>query len=380
MKKTNGFTLVELLATIIIIGVIAVIVVPTIINDIEESKIKLYETQVQNIELSAKKWATKYRKDLDTEYLNSTYISIQMLKDLKLLTNEKLKNPSTGGEMNGCVEISYDYDNKIYKYNYDNKNVSCNDKTKKGYYYTKNNDTWEKVLTYQINSIYSYLVGNEQENIVASGSGLYDMEDRYVFRGRIENNYVKLDGSYFRIISLDKNSKSLKLISLDKNGSGVWGNTTNISLNTTTLYTETINKQLYSSITNHNVKWNIGKITDTNNLNLNAIRTYESKSQIDSEIALITMSEYMESSTNGDCSAGIFASCANETYLNIPDSWTMTTTENTVAYIDSNKGLSFESDLANVHHNIYRVLNIKTMERIGTGTYDDPFIITTESK
>ena len=380
MKKTKGFTLVELLATIIIIGVIAVIVVPTVINNIEESKIKLYETQVQNIELSAKKWATKYRKDLDTEYLNSTYISVQMLKDLNLLTNEKIKNPSTGGIMNGCVEISYDYDNKIYKYNYDNKNISCNDKTKKGYYYTKNSDTWEKVLTYQINSIYSYLVGNEQENIVASGSGLYDMEDRYVFRGRIENNYVKLDGSYFRIISLDKNSKSLKLISLDKNGSGVWGNTTNISLNTTTLYTETINKQLYSSIINHNVKWNIGKITDTNNLNLNTIRTYESKSQIDSEIALITMSEYMESSINGDCSNGIIASCGNETYLNIPDSWTMTTTENTVAYIDLNKGLSFENDLSNVHHNIYRVLNIKTMERIGTGTYDDPFIITTESK
>ena len=379
MKKRNAFTLVELLATIVIIGVVAIIVVPTVINNIEESRIKLYETQIQNIELSAKKWATEYRKELDNEYLNPTFISIKMLQDAGFLTNEKLKNPSTGGEMNGCIKISYNYDNKIYQYKYDNKNVSCNDKSEKGYYYVKNNDTWEKDLTYQINSIYSYLVGSEQENIVASGSGLYDMQDRYVFRGRIENNYVKLDGSYFRIISLDKNSKSLKLISLDKNGSGVWGNTTNISLSTTTLYTETINKQLYSSITNHNVKWNIGKITDTNNLNLNAIRTYESKAQIDSEIALITMSEYIESSIDSACIAGNLASCANETYLNIPDSWTMTTTENTVAYIDASKGLNFESDLANVHHDIYRVLNIKTMERIGTGTYDDPFIITTES-
>ena len=378
MKKRNAFTLVELLATIVIIGVVAIIVVPTVINNIEEARTKVYETQIQNVELSAKKWATENRKELDTEYLNPTFISIKMLKDSGFLVNEKLTNPSTGGEMNGCVKISYNYDNKIYEYKYDNKNVSCNDKTEKGYYYTKKNDTWKKDLTYQINSIYSYLVGNEQENIVASGDGLYDMEDRYVFRGRIENNYVKLDNSYFRIISLDKNAKSLKLISLDKNGSGVWGNTTNISLNTTTLYTETINKQLYSNIINRNMKWNIGKITETNNLNLNAVRTYESKSQIDSEIALITMSEYMESSTNVACIAGDLASCANETYLNIPDSWTMTTTENSVAYINSNKGLAFENDLANVHHNIYRVLNIKTMERIGTGTYDDPFIITTE--
>ena len=378
MKKINGFTLVELLATIVIIGVVAIIVVPTVINNIEEARIKLYETQIQNVELSAKKWATENRKELDNEYLNPTFISLTMLKDTGFLTNEKIKNPSTGGEMNGCIKISYDYDNKIYKYKYDGKNISCNDKTEKGYYYTKKNNIWEKDLTHQINSIYSYLVGSEQENIVSSGSGLYDMENRYVFRGRIENNYVKLDGAYFRIISLDKNSKSLKLISTDKNGSGVWGNTTNISLNTTTLYTETINKQLYSNVINHNVKWNIGKITETNNLNLNAVRTYESKSQIDSEIALITMSEYMESSIDGACAAGNLASCANETYLNIPDSWTMTTTENTVAYINSNKALAFESDLANVHHNIYRVLNIKTMEKIGTGTYNDPFIITTE--
>ena len=39
MKKINGFTLVELLATIVIIGVVAIIVVPTVINNIEEARI-----------------------------------------------------------------------------------------------------------------------------------------------------------------------------------------------------------------------------------------------------------------------------------------------------------------------------------------------------
>ena len=86
----------------------------------------------------------------------------------------------------------------------------------------------------------------------------------------------------------------------------------------------------------------------------------------------------MESSIDAACAAGDLASCANETYLTIPDSWTMTTTENKVAYVDSEKKLVFESDLTNAHHNIYRVLNIKPMEKIGSGTLSDPFIITTE--
>ena len=45
MKKINGFTLVELLATIVIIGVVAIIVVPTVINNIEEARTKIYETR-----------------------------------------------------------------------------------------------------------------------------------------------------------------------------------------------------------------------------------------------------------------------------------------------------------------------------------------------
>lgn len=375
MKK--GFTLIELLAVIIIIGVVALIAVPAVMNNIEKSKEKMYTVQVQNIELAAKKWATDNSSELDSEYLNTSFVSIEMLQDLDYLAKDKLKNPKTGEIMNGCVAVTYNTSNKAYNYKYDDSNLDCSTKSINGYYYKKNeSNTWEKDVTNQKESIFSYLVGSENENIVVSGSGLYDMEDRYVFRGNVTNNYVKLNGTYFRILSLDKTAKTMKLIATTNSGSAVWGTTTeNNNFNTSTLYTETLNKSLYPTITNINIKWNIGKIENTSQLNINAVRTYEAKTKIESELGLISMSEYMEASTNIDCSNGILASCSLDNYLDIKDSWTTTTTTSSVVYIDASKGISYETDLISAHHNIYRTLNVIPMEKSGTGTYSDPFII-----
>ena len=378
MKK--GFTLVELLATIVIIGVVALIAVPSVVDNIKLSKEKLYKTQIQNIEIAAKKWATASADQLDSTYLNSSFVSVIMLQELGYLSNEKLKNPNTGEVMQGCVEIAYIPENKMYTYTYDEENDNCATMLKKGYYYQKNSDNnWEKNTTKEKVSIFSYLVGESNKNIVVSGNGLYDMEDRYVFRGNVTNNYVKIDNTYFRILSLDKTTKTMKVISVDKNGSAVWGGTDNSNFNSSKLYTTLLNNDLYNEVTNKNVKWNVGKIESTDNLNLNAIRTYESKVKIESNIGLISMSEYIEASTNQDCSAGTFASCAYDNYLNMADAWTMTTTDSAVAYIDTNKGLSYETDLINSHHNIHRTLNINAVEVNGTGTITEPFIITLES-
>lgn len=376
MKK--GFTLVELLAVIVIIGVVTLIAVPSITKNISSTKKRLYKVQVQDIELSAKKWATDSYESLDKEYLNSSYVSITMLQELGYLSKEKIYSPKDKSVMQGCIEVTYNMNDKTYSYTYDDNNVDCSNKSNKGYYYKKNDSgDWVVDSSNQKESIYSYLVGIDGSNVVSYGSGLYDMEDRYVFRGNVTNNYVKIGASEFRILSLDKTTKAMKLISSSNSGSAVWGTTTNNSFNASTLYTTKLNESIYSSITNTNVKWNIGTIENITELNLNAVKAYESKTKIVSEIGLISMSEYIEASTNVECSNGIFSSCSLENYLNIPDSWTTTTTEESVVYIDSSKGLSFENDLINAHHNIYRVINVVTMEKMGSGTALDPFVIST---
>ena len=374
MKK--GFTLVELLAVIIIIGVVALIAVPSVMKSIDQSKEKSYSIQVENIEISSKKWATDNIDELDSEYLNSSFVSVNMLRDLGYLAKDKIKNPKTGEEMQGCVKVAYDSASKTYAYTYDDSNTDCTNRNENGYYYQKDTDeNWKRDDSNKRESIYSFLLGEDNSNVVVSGSGLYDMEDRYVFRGNVTNNYVKINNISYKILNLDKNTKSLKLISVESNGSAVWGKTDKIDFNVSTLYTEHINKSLYPDITNTNIKWNIGKIENVDGINMDAARTYESKTKIVSELGLISMSEYMEASINVDCSNGSLASCSLDTYLSMSDAWTSTTTLDSAVYVDSTMGLAYESDLENAHHNIYRTFNIKNEELKGTGTISDPFII-----
>lgn len=375
MKK--GFTLVELLAVIVIIGIVAFIAVPAVIKNISESKQELYELQVQDINLAAKQWAMDHYNELDAEYLNDTMVPVSMLQTLEYLPNEVIKDP-TGktSEMNGCVRVSYDLDNKTYKYSYIESLNDC----KVGYYYEYNEDTglWNKNVTNQKISIATYLIGENNQNIVANGTGLYVEDNHYVFRGAgITNNYVKIGTQFFRIVSIDKTTKSLKLVSTDKTSS-TWNFNNDVNFASATIHTDVLSKKTaYDAIVNSNMKWNVGRIEIAENLNLDAIKTYEKSAQISMNVGILSMSEYMEASLNSECSNGNLSSCKEDNYLPIRDAWTLTTTDSLVAYIDASGNLLWESDLVSAYHNLYETIYVKSFAKNpeADGTIEHPFII-----
>ena len=55
--NNKAFTLVELLAVIIILGLLVTITVPNIMNAIDISREKSYNSQVEEIEKAAERWA-----------------------------------------------------------------------------------------------------------------------------------------------------------------------------------------------------------------------------------------------------------------------------------------------------------------------------------
>ena len=118
MKK--GFTLVELLAVIVILGIIAIIAVPTIYNLITDSREKLYNEQVFQIENAAKKWAVENISDDGTNDENHfvTDVSINDLIDTGFLENRDIIDPRDNSTMNGCVKINYSKDYNQYTYKY----------------------------------------------------------------------------------------------------------------------------------------------------------------------------------------------------------------------------------------------------------------------
>lgn len=124
MKK--GFTLVELLGVIVIIGVIALITMPVLTNTISQSEEKTYKKQISIIEATAKEWGVENIDFLPDEDSNvSKTISLKTLIESGKIQNSAIQDPRTGEEMKGCVVVKYNSEYKQYEYKYNDDSVYC---------------------------------------------------------------------------------------------------------------------------------------------------------------------------------------------------------------------------------------------------------------
>ncbi len=113
MKK--GFTLVELLGVIIILGVISLITFPIIDKSIKNGKEKSLEQVIHNIEKAAYEYSIKNELLYSTVYNKielSTLISSGFLK-------ENIINPITNEPMQGCVLYKWVEDYNQFEFKYD---------------------------------------------------------------------------------------------------------------------------------------------------------------------------------------------------------------------------------------------------------------------
>lgn len=110
----KGFTLIEIIAVIALLGIMAVLILPQVGNDIDERKENQYQNILKVIESSAKVY---YADNEDTtKVLLSTLVSEDYL-------SSNLTDPRTGDDITGCVYIYLDndgYNNFIYMDNMDN--------------------------------------------------------------------------------------------------------------------------------------------------------------------------------------------------------------------------------------------------------------------
>ena len=112
MKK--GFTLIELMAILVLLSIIALITTPIVFSDLKESKSTIYNAQIKQIEKGAQEWAAKNSRDLPSEnesinltlggLINEGYVD----KDIVDPTN---KNPFPN-----CMYIEITNKNNNYHY------------------------------------------------------------------------------------------------------------------------------------------------------------------------------------------------------------------------------------------------------------------------
>jgi len=123
----KGFTLTELICIIALLGLIALIAVPSVNTMINDSKEKAYKEQIRTIEESARTYMAKNSLELpDQVEGENKCLSVSKLKKSGLLSDEDIKNPKyrknsknqeeINETFNGSVLVTFKSNKYTYKY------------------------------------------------------------------------------------------------------------------------------------------------------------------------------------------------------------------------------------------------------------------------
>lgn len=114
MKK--GFTLVELLAVIVLLGIVTLIAFPLVNDSVDLAKEEAYNQTVNSIEEAAKRYGTINMLGYSTE---EQILTLETLISSGMLKESDLVNPKTDKKMTGCVYYKWLEEEKMYDYTYD---------------------------------------------------------------------------------------------------------------------------------------------------------------------------------------------------------------------------------------------------------------------
>ena len=114
--KNRGFTLIELIAIITILSLVAIIVTPTVLDSLQESKEKSYVEQTKILERTAEKWSIQNASLLSET--SDYYLSITTLVEEDYLEASDILDPRDHSKMNGCIVIHYDDAHSQFDFNY----------------------------------------------------------------------------------------------------------------------------------------------------------------------------------------------------------------------------------------------------------------------
>ncbi len=171
MKNKRGFTLVEILGVITILGVLALIAIPTIDNIITKNKEKLYNSQIKTIEDGLKIWGDNNAMSLPEDGDDALLITIGILK-LAGFVDEDIKDPNTNLCFSNDMLVSIAAEKGGYTYYIDEESgldgteADCSAPAGTEFLYLKGSSTIGLVL----NDTYEepgFLALDESGNVVA---------------------------------------------------------------------------------------------------------------------------------------------------------------------------------------------------------------------
>ena len=327
------------------------------------------KTSYQDIENKVLKAAKNYYADnqnLLPQNVNEqitiddvTLTSLGYLKDLNDLTEDGVT----------CTaKVTVSYNNSAYRYT---PLLDCGEK-------------------YKSQTIFSYIEENEKR--VFDGSGLYDLNGEYVYRGETPNNYLEFSGNLYRIVKLTEGH--VVIIANEKVKRGPWDNRYNdirrksdgindykvsrVKEYLATIYdnNEFIHEDDKDLVYRHNAY--IGKRGENDNFNDGSIE--KSDYFAEQYLTILPLYDYINASIDNNCNSATTNSCRNYNYLNYYNyNWWTSTADNSNTFkvyriqVDGTIELIRASSNGYMRPVVYLVSDALYVS--GDGTEDNPYII-----
>ncbi|MBQ2946899.1 MAG: hypothetical protein IJE04_03515 [Bacilli bacterium] len=242
--------------------------------------------------------------------------------------------------------------------------------------------------TYQTNT----LINNLMKDVVSQGSGLYQDNNYYVYKGDEVNNYITFYGVDYRIININEN-RMIKLLKVESELlDRFWDNKYNVEVS------DLYGKNIYADsaiLKNIILDYNNTKIIapeakkriistdvciDSRDINNVAISDYVCSNKLENQvISLIDVSDFAKASLDLDCTTIYSRSCGNYNYLKELNlrTWTPTSVSNNTyqVYYLTNGIIKIQE--ASKYENYNLVIHIDGNEKIvsGKGTKTEPYVV-----
>lgn len=106
----KGYSLIELLAVIIVLGIIATIAYPTVRHLTKKNQERAYQSQIESLENTANTWVGSNLNKIG--YDEPYYLTFDEMYQDELLDSKEVLNPKTKEPLTGCIKIEW---NDSYK-------------------------------------------------------------------------------------------------------------------------------------------------------------------------------------------------------------------------------------------------------------------------
>lgn len=332
----KAFTLIELIAVVAILGLIASIVMPAVSSIIRSTRDKAYNSQVEIIIKAAKAWGVEHVNELPNEGEQPFNLELSVLTTEGYISSDDIIDPRNKKKnLSGYVEIKYESNQYTYVYKESSKAKSLSK---------------------------SIISKSRKSSILNLQNGIY--------KGKDVNNYLKFNDMLWRIISVNDDG-TIKIVSDNKIASLPFDTNGGFNFEKSSI-NNYLNNDFYSNLSNSSLivsnKYCL-KFQD------------ECDSNLVTKVSLLSANDFINASDNLKCVTGVEQECVSSNYLatysltNGPE-YTLTTINNKVFVISNGKldGINFNStSLLNVRPVITIGSNAKVTA--GNGSIDNPYEI-----